>query len=729
MIQASDMPELEMWGGAECTVARVGDRWGDQSHLSGHHDRDCDLQRFADLGFQAMRYPVLWERISPERPDLCDWTWTDRRLGALRDLGIRPIAGLLHHGSGPHHTSLLDPDFAAKLGDYAGRVAERYPWIADYTPVNEPLTTARFSALYGHWYPHHRDEGSFWTALVNQVDGVAHAMRAIRAVTPGARLIQTDDLGRTYATAPLFHQAGFDNLRRWAGWDLLFGRVVPGHPLWDRIAGFGLGARLDALATEPCPPDVIGVNHYLTSDRFLDHRLQRYPAHTHGANFEQRYADVEAVRVLEPAPGGLAGALREAWERYRTPLAVTEVHLGCTREEQLRWVGEAWDTARALRTEGVDLRAVTSWAVLGSCGWNTLLTSDGLYEPGLFDVSGAAPRPTALADAWRGLPDDAERHPVARAPGWWRRPTRLLYPPVRRPARFERSAPVLPSIAAAPPLLIYGAGGTLGQALARHCDARAIGHVVIERSATPGGEFGAALDRHRPWAVIDATGWTEPEKFEDRTATRRGLVVHDAAALARAADERGIPTLRFSSDLVFGATADRPRLENDPTMPDDAIGHALDAVERIVRALPGRHLIVRTGEPFDPGMDTGLAADIARALGAGRPFVAAGDDQVTPGFVPRIVDAALDLLIDGADGVWHLTHGEPLSTAALARAVARACGLDPALVEVVAGDAGQRPRAALGTAKGLTLGAIEDALGHFAWGRTRRIEAGERRAA
>jgi dTDP-4-dehydrorhamnose reductase len=669
-----------MWGGAECTVARVGDRWGDQSHLSGHHGRDDDLRLLADIGFAALRYPVLWERVSPDRPDECDWDWTDRRLGALRDLGVRPIAGLLHHGSGPHHTSLLDPEFARKLGDYAGRVARRYPWVTDYTPVNEPLTTARFSALYGHWYPHHRDEGSFWTALVNQVDGVAHAMRAIREVTPGARLIQTDDLGRTYATAPLFHQAAFDNTRRWAGWDLLFGRVMPGHPLWDRLAGFGLAQRLEALAAAPCPPDIVGVNHYLTSDRFLDHRLQRYPQHTHGANFEQRYADVEAIRVLEPAPGGLAGALREAWERYRTPLAITEVHLGCTREEQLRWVGEAWDTARALRSEGVDLRAVTAWAALGSHGWNTLLTADGLYEPGLFDVSGPEPRPTALAHVWRGLPGDGERHPVARTPGWWRRPMRLAHPPVRRPARFERGAPALPAPAPAPapPLLILGAAGSLNQAIARECEVRDIGYVLADHPRRGRPDGAALLEMHRPWAVIVA----DPGAFAGR-------------ALARTAAACGARLLCFSDDLDAGETT--------TVTPDD------------------RSLLVRTGTVFGPEDDDGLAVAVARALGKGRRFAATDERPFSPAFRPRLVDAALDLLIDGAEGEWRLAHGAPLTPADFARRVARACGLDPSLVD---GPASEPSTFTVGA-----LGDLDDALGRFARSWAWRDEAAERRAA
>ena len=73
---------------------------------------------------------------------------------------------------------------------------------------------------------------------------------------------------------------------------------------------------------------------------------------------------------------GLEELLAEAWERYRIPLAVTEAHLGCTREEQMRWLRQAWDASAAIRDEGVDVRAVTAWALLGSFDWDSLLTRD-----------------------------------------------------------------------------------------------------------------------------------------------------------------------------------------------------------------------------------------------------------------------------------------------------------------------------------------------------------------
>jgi len=214
---------IEVWAGAECTVNRVGDRYFDQTVRNGHEGRLADLDLFAGLGIRAVRYPVLWERTAPDGPERADWTWPDERLRRLRELGVRPIVGLVHHGSGPRDTDLLDPAFPERLAAYAGAVARRYPWVEEYTPVNEPLTTARFSALYGHWYPHRRDDLGFARALLTQCRAVVLAMRAIREVNPAARLVQTDDLGKTYGTATLAYQAAFENERRWLTFVLLAG--------------------------------------------------------------------------------------------------------------------------------------------------------------------------------------------------------------------------------------------------------------------------------------------------------------------------------------------------------------------------------------------------------------------------------------------------------------------------------------------------------------------------
>src|SRR5687767_9041371 len=143
--------EVELWGGVECTVNRVRDTFIDQLDLSGHAGRIDDIDRIAALGIRTVRYPILWERTAPASPDELRWEWADARMNRMAECGITPIVGLVHHGSGPHYTNLLDPGFAPGLAAYARAVAERYPDIRYVTPVNEPLTTARFAGLYGHW--------------------------------------------------------------------------------------------------------------------------------------------------------------------------------------------------------------------------------------------------------------------------------------------------------------------------------------------------------------------------------------------------------------------------------------------------------------------------------------------------------------------------------------------------------------------------------------------------
>jgi dTDP-4-dehydrorhamnose reductase len=193
---SSTLPSLELWAGVECTVNRVGDQYFDQLEWNGHCHRLDDLDQFAELGIHAIRYPILWERVAPHGVATADWKWADERLARLRALGIRPIVGLVHHGSGPRGTSLVDPGFAPRLAQFAHAVAARYPWIEYYTPVNEPLTTARFSGLYGHWYPHGRNDATFVGALLTQCRAIVLAMRAIREINPAARLVQTEDWGR-----------------------------------------------------------------------------------------------------------------------------------------------------------------------------------------------------------------------------------------------------------------------------------------------------------------------------------------------------------------------------------------------------------------------------------------------------------------------------------------------------------------------------------------------------
>lgn len=717
---------LEMWAGLECTVNRVGDVYHDQLERNGHADRLADLDLFAELGVERIRYPLLWERVAPRGLACADWAWSDARMQRLRALGLKPIVGLVHHGSGPRHTSLLDPSFAEGLAEYAGAVARRYPWVEDFTPVNEPVTTARFSGLYGFWYPHHRDVRSFVRALLVQCRATVLAMRAIREAIPRARLVQTEDFGRVLSTPALAGQARYENRRRLLSMDVLCGLVTPEHPLWGEL--LQAGASEDELLWfqgEP-KPDVIGLNYYLTSDRLLDTRCDRYPAHCQGGNGRQVYADVEAVRAWGGGITGHRRLLDELWRRYRRPLAITEVQAACTREEQLRWLQEAWDAARAARADGVDVRAVTAWALLGSWDWHGQVTrADGYYEPGVFDARHARPRPTALARMVRDLATrGAHGHPVLSSPGWWRRPERLLYPRVGPPpARAAAPTPPAP----APPILITGGTGTLGRAFARFCQTRGLAYRLLTRRdvdvADPSG-VAVALERYAPWAVVNAAGYVRVDQAEHEAERCYRENALGPAVLARACRDRGVRLLTFSSDLVFDGAARVPYVESDGVAPLGVYGRSKARAEsQVLRLLPGA-LVVRTAAFFGPADEHDFLAAALRTLAVGQRFRAACDTVVSPTYVPDLVEASLDLLVDGEHGLWHLANDGALSWADFAREGAALAGLDPGLVEPCETPslqlAARRPAySALGSERGRILPALGVSLRRWALDRER----------
>jgi dTDP-4-dehydrorhamnose reductase len=88
MTHQTEKEPLQVWGGVEPTINRVGDRYFRQLDQSGHRDRLSDLDRFAELGLRTLRFPILWEEVAPESLDECDWTKIDAQLERLCSLGI-----------------------------------------------------------------------------------------------------------------------------------------------------------------------------------------------------------------------------------------------------------------------------------------------------------------------------------------------------------------------------------------------------------------------------------------------------------------------------------------------------------------------------------------------------------------------------------------------------------------------------------------------------------------
>ena len=673
-------PKIEIWGGIECTYNRVNDAYFDQVKYSGHQERDEDIGLFANLGIRRMRYPILWEKLQPEPDTEINWESVEKKLDQLRESGIDPIAGLVHHGSGPRYSNILEDTFPQSLADYAFKVAEKFPWIQYYTPINEPLTTARFSGLYGIWHPHKKDDKSFVKILINECKGTIMAMQAIRKINPDARLIQTEDLGKTYSTAMLKYQADFENQRRWLSFDLICGKVTPVHPMWQYLIYAGADKEdLFYFIKHACPPHTIGFNHYLTSERYLDENIENYPDHTHGSNFQHQYADVEAVRTNHAEILGLKGLLREAWDYFKIPLAVTEVHLHCTREEQLRWFNCVWTSANALKDEGVAIEAITAWAMLGSYGWNKLLTQEnGEYESGVFDVRSGSPRPTILTQIIKSFAHDQPfNHPVLNNDGWWDTDKRILYPPATRN--------ILPGVIPnrSSPLLITGKTGTLGYAFFRACTMRGITHELLcreELNIENAEQIEQVIRTKRPWAVINTAGFV---RVDDAEADADNCFRANATGpenLAFVCRKYNVRLLTFSSDLVFDGKKLRPYVESDDVSPLNIYGMSKARAEQSVLQIDPSSLIVRTSAFFGPWDRYNFASTVLDSLQNNLPVNAVDDVFISPTYVPDLVNTALDLLLDGECGIWNLANDSAITWAEFAREIAQRGSYNPKLI-------------------------------------------------
>ena len=721
--RTTQMASLEIWGGVECTVNRVGNEYRDQHLHSCHEQRLDDFDRFAELGVKALRVSLAWERIAPKSPFDIDWSWPDRALKRLQELHIRPILGLMHHGSGPRYCTLNDSNFPNQFAAFAGEVARRYPWVDAYTPVNEPLTTARFCGLSGFWHPHATDERVFARLLMNQCLATRAAMQQVRDVNPEAQLIQTENLGKTHSTQKLSYQSEFENERRWAALDLLCGLLQPDSRMWSHLTTYGIDeSELNSFSEELCAPNVLGFNYYVTSERFLDHRINRYPSTLHGGNGRHRYVDTEAVRVRPPGMQGPAVLFKEAWNRFRLPLAFTEVHIGCHRESQMRWIVECWRAAQALRAQGIEVQAFTLWSLLGAYDWNTLVTrSNSNYESGVFDVRSGRCRATALVKLVKCLAEgDAPYHPVLTTPGWWTsgRSGRAVkaavdangLPTDENPKLFRK------------PLLVVGSGGTLGQAFGRVCQQRQLYAAMLPRTKldiTDRKAIKSAIAHFKPWAVVNAAGYVRVDDAEEDAEMCRIINVDGAMRLAEECDRRSIRYLTFSSDLVFDGSKEKEYLECDSVRPLGVYGHTKALAEQQVSAVHAHALVVRTSAFFGPWDRANFLANAMAHWSQGVSVKASEDEVVSPTYVPDLVHACLDLLLDEESGVWHLANRGQTSWASFARRIAERLGFAPGqVVQGVAGSAlGRRAKrpsySVLDSERGRMLPTLEDAINSF----------------
>jgi dTDP-4-dehydrorhamnose reductase len=291
--------------------------------------------------------------------------------------------------------------------------------VKRWTPINEPLTTARFSTLYAAWYPNRFfDDAAFGRAIVNEARACALAMECIRDVVPDATFLLTEDLQSfTAADERVEAYVAHKRERMYLSCELLQGRIVDGHPMHEYLTErSGIEpAELARLARRPQPPDVMGWNYYPNSERWLE---------SDGAGGHRNLGVVD----LAPDRMAMLPLLQRAYDRLGVPFALSEVHVLGNERERARWMLHRYDDALAARDAGVPLVAFGAWAAFGMVDWVSLLCrNDAVCEDGIYTCAGpgAPPEPTLVAHVVAELA--AGRVPVAPAElAWWERDRRAV---------------------------------------------------------------------------------------------------------------------------------------------------------------------------------------------------------------------------------------------------------------------------------------------------------------
>jgi dTDP-4-dehydrorhamnose reductase len=388
---------------------------------------------------------------------------------------------------------------------------------------------------------------------------------------------------------------------------------------------------------------------------------------------------------------------------------VSEVHHGCTREEQVRWFVDVWNAADKERRKGADIRAVTLWSMFGAVDWRSLLTRrDGIYDVGAFDTRSEMPRPTLVAKTAARLGRGEKLDlPVLDVPGWWKRPGRTYARP-----RYDMLST---AAARARPLLITGGTGTLGRAFSRICAHRGLAHVLTTRAdldITDEASIAAALERYKPWAVINSAGFVRTWEAESKADECFRINATGPELLGRACKLHGIPLVTFSSDLVFDGTLGRAYVEPDQPAPRCPYGRSKADAEARLLEIGADALIVRSSAFFGPWDRYNFLHQTVEALRRGEDVHASDQTIVSPTYVPDLVHAALDLLLDGETGIWHLTNQGAISWYELARATADRAMLDSRKIRIA--DDPEPTDTSLTSARGLLLRPLDEALAAYA---------------
>lgn len=394
-------PDRFIWAtGIEDTFvqhARGRQRPLDEYELMGHYQYWREhLALVPRAGAGYVRWGVPWYRIEPEE-GLFVWEWTDQVLPHLVEtLGITPIIDLVHYGCPLWMPRAFDdPRYPAAVARFATAFARRYRDLVHwYTPLNEPHMTAWMCGQQGAWPPYMRGERGYLRVAVQAARGIVRTVQALREVDPDAIIVQVEAAAVHRAAGPDLQEfADEERRRRFLSYDLIDGRVTTGHPLYTWLLRNGTRPdHLQEIAQNRCDLDVMGLNFY---PQWSTHQI-----------YVSRRGNVR-FRNTEPEGDGFLGLIEDYWQRYHTPIMITETSAYGSEETRIAWLRASLNAVKRARSHGIPVVGYTWFPLFTMIDWRyrngNMSLEDCRIELGLFRVTPGGPawEGTAVADCFR----------------------------------------------------------------------------------------------------------------------------------------------------------------------------------------------------------------------------------------------------------------------------------------------------------------------------------------
>ncbi|GJG89558.1 hypothetical protein tb265_47390 [Gemmatimonadetes bacterium T265] len=369
--------------GIECSYPTALGRDGrpvrrDQLAECGHYVRwREDLALVRDLGLRVLRYGLPYYRVHLA-PDRYDWGFADAALAEIRRLGITPILDLLHFGVPDWVGDFQNPELPLHFARYADAVAERYPWVRFYTPVNEVYIAARASARDGLWNERLRSDRAFVTALTHLAAAGKLAAAAIARRRPDAVFVQSESTEITHDLHGVPDPAtDFGNEVRFLALDLLYGHQPRGDvALYLLDHGLTREAYAWFMRGEPPGYHVLGNDYY-------------------GRN-EWLVLPDGSRRQAEEIAGWYGVSKLYQW-RYGKPMMHTETNV-FDADAAPMWLWRQWLNVLRTRADGYPVVGFTWYSLTDQIDWDTALAEQNgrVNACGLYDLD-RHPRPVAAA--------------------------------------------------------------------------------------------------------------------------------------------------------------------------------------------------------------------------------------------------------------------------------------------------------------------------------------------